>query len=146
MVAPSGAHGDTWTATQHRIRRYLIVAGGAVAFLSATVTADAKVVWIASPSGNLECEVADRYAGVTNVLCQSFKRPQSVSMGPSGVLKICRGDRCLSNGPEGTVTLAYGKSRTVGRFRCTSLRSGMRCIVVAAEGIPDQPDGGLARL
>ena len=37
---------------------------------------------------------------------------------------VCAGDTALSNGGP---TLAYGKSRTVGRFKCTSKTSGMTC-------------------
>jgi len=48
----------------------------------------------------------------------------------AGRLKICRGIRCLGNAAVNTPTLGYGKLITVGRFRCRSLRSGIRCTVI----------------
>jgi len=47
----------------------------------------------------------------------------------SGKVKTCRGVKCVGNGPEDASTLKYGKSITVGPFRCTSLERGMRCVV-----------------
>ncbi len=37
---------------------------------------------------------------------------------------VCAGDTALNNGRK----LHYGASIARGRFRCTSLRSGMRCV------------------
>jgi hypothetical protein len=72
-----------------------------------------------------------------SVDCQSFAPTlsQTVKMNRSGRLAICqdRGthNRCnIGNPGEGTPTLGYGKRITVGRFRCLSLRSGMRCTVI----------------
>ncbi len=88
------------------------------------------VAWIQSPTGNIGCQVADRYAGTTNVLCQVFRdRPQTVTLFTNGRMKVCKGLGCLSNGPIDTVTLRYGKSVIVGRFRCNSTKAGMRCFV-----------------
>jgi hypothetical protein len=84
-----------------------------------------------SPSHNLGCELDDRRAGVPNeVYCQSLKAPHSVRMGLDGRLKICRGEQCLGNPGEHTPTLAYGRQVTVGRFRCFSLRAGVKCLVI----------------
>ena len=52
-----------------------------------------------------------------------------VELAPSGKMTLCRGLRCIGNAPAGTHTLAYGRSITLGPFRCTSLRSGVRCVV-----------------
>jgi hypothetical protein len=54
-------------------------------------------------------------------------------LGLDGSLKICRGGlRCTSDFGEKPTPqeLAYGAQVTVGRFRCLSLRSGMRCVVI----------------
>jgi hypothetical protein len=74
--------------------------------------------------------VADRDVRGSFVYCQSVKAPHSVTMSVDGRLKLCRGIRCLGNAAVNTPTLAYGKQVTVGRFRCRSLRSGVRCTVI----------------
>lgn len=114
-----------------RTHNYATMGLAAVLLLIGPTVGRAAVAWITSPSGNLACEMADRYAGSTSVPCQSFNKPHTVTMGLSGRLKICRGELCLSNAPANTVTLAYNTSRTVGRFRSTSLRASIRCIVTA---------------
>ena len=54
-------------------------------------------------------------------------------MGLSGRLKICSGPRCpIGNPGERTPTLRFGKQMTVGRFRCLSLRSGVKCTVISS--------------
>jgi hypothetical protein len=78
-----------------------------------------------SPTRNLGCEVRP-----SSVFCQSMMRPHSVRMGATGRYAVCRGLRCVGNAPEGTPILRYGRQITLGRFRCTSLRQGVRCIVI----------------
>ena len=54
-------------------------------------------------------------------------------MDARGRLRICSGSeaRCkLGNAGEDVPVLAYGRQITVGRFRCLSLRSGVRCTVI----------------
>jgi hypothetical protein len=84
-----------------------------------------------SPSRNIDCWMGDdsQFRGVG---CQSARPPQRVNLGADGRLKICRGTRCLGCGcdPPDRFGLAYGRQVTVGRFRCLSLRSGMRCTVI----------------
>jgi hypothetical protein len=84
-----------------------------------------------SPSGGIECGMGDD--GRTGLVeCWTFRPPQKATLNPGGRLTICRGSaaRCkLANIGEGP-TLAYGRQTTVGRFRCLSLRSGMRCTVI----------------
>jgi hypothetical protein len=93
-------------------------------------TVSATYAGFLSPSHNLSCELADRDVRGSYVHCQSVKAPHSVRMGSDGRLKICRGTRCLGNAAENTATLNYGKQMTVGRFRCRSQRSGVRCTVI----------------
>jgi hypothetical protein len=84
-----------------------------------------------SPSGGIECGMGDD-GRVGLVECWTFRPPQKATLNPGGRLTICRGSeaRCkLANIGEGP-TLAYGRQITVGRFRCLSLRSGMRCTVI----------------
>jgi hypothetical protein len=65
----------------------------------------------------------------TNVYCQTGTPARSVTMHADARLGLCRGVQCLGNGPANATMLAYGRSVVVGPFRCTSLRSGMRCVV-----------------
>jgi hypothetical protein len=46
-----------------------------------------------------------------------------------GTLRVCHGTKCLGDGPEEAFELGYGKSITVGNFKCTSKKAGMRCSV-----------------
>jgi hypothetical protein len=77
--------------------------------------------------------MADSGAAASSaVFCESLKPRHSVQMGPDGKLRICRGaGRCLGDfdGPA-PPKLAYGKQITAGRFRCYSLRSGIKCVVI----------------
>jgi hypothetical protein len=89
-----------------------------------------------SPSHSIACGMFDD-SSYRYVNCQSYdaKLSQTVKLNRSGRLAICqdRGtrNRCnIGNPGEGTPTLSYGKQITVGRFRCLSLRSGMRCTVI----------------
>ena len=103
---------------------------GVLLGLAATGPAAAKVRWFHSPSGNLQCEVSADAAQGTRAYCLTFDRPRSVTLRRNGSMKVCRGHRCLSNGPEDAFTLRYGRSVRVGPFRCTSLERGMRCVVL----------------
>jgi hypothetical protein len=86
--------------------------------------------WFHSPSFNIECEVSPGGKRGKYAYCQTAKPPASVTLRTSGHLKICHGGRCIGNGPEDSFKLGYGRSVTVGPFRCTSFRTrGMRCIV-----------------
>ncbi len=85
-----------------------------------------------SPSRGIDCGMLDE-RGVRAVICQTLRPPQKVRMDALGRLKICSGSeaRCkLGNAGEDVPVLAYGKQITVGRFRCLSLRSGVRCTVI----------------
>lgn len=114
-------------------RARLVAALAAVVALSVAPAASAAVRWIDSPTGNLACEMADHDRRGSYVTCQSLRRPRSVTMGPRGGLRICRGEACLGNPPfDATVTLAYGRSARLGRYRCTSSEDGMRCRVIAS--------------
>jgi alpha-tubulin suppressor-like RCC1 family protein len=94
-------------------------------------TANAKSAAFYSPTRNLSCRMADDAGrSAVRVNCQSRKLPHSVSMGLNGRLTICRGSRCLGNPGGNTATLGYGRQITVGRFRCRSQHSGVKCTVI----------------
>jgi hypothetical protein len=107
---------------------FLIAA--AVAILAHASTATASVRWFHSPGGNLSCEVSSGGARGAYAFCQSKRTPKSVTLTRDGRSKICRGVACLGDGPQGAKRLAYGRSIRVGAFRCTSLKNGLRCVVV----------------
>jgi hypothetical protein len=83
-----------------------------------------------SPSGNIDCEIDSGKQVGTRAFCQTSKPPQSATLHRDGNLTKCRALGCLSNAPEHTPTLHYGRKVTVGPFRCASLRKGMRCVVI----------------
>jgi hypothetical protein len=81
-----------------------------------------------SPSHNLSCELDVGRAGIPDeAYCQSFVKPSSVTLTPSGTIKICHGTGCLGNPPEHDATLAYGKTASLGPFHCASSAGGITC-------------------
>ena len=85
-----------------------------------------------SPSRGIDCGMLDERR-MRAVICQTLRPPQKVTMDALGRLKICRGSeaRCkLGNAGEDVPVLAYGRQITVGRFRCLSLKIGVRCTVI----------------
>jgi hypothetical protein len=85
-----------------------------------------------SPSRGIDCGMLDQ-RGIRAVICQTLRPPQKVTMDVLGRLKICSGSeaRCkLGNAGDDVPVLAYGRQITVGRFRCLSLRSGVRCTLI----------------
>ena len=90
-----------------------------------------------SPSRNIACGMFDD-SSYRYVNCQSRVPPQNVTMYASGRVTICRdptpnnvANECNLGDPGENVipVLAYGRQITVGRFRCLSLTSGVRCTV-----------------
>ena len=112
------------------MRRPLLA--GALVALALPATATAKVRWFHSPSGNIQCEVAANDPRGTYAYCQTFEPLASVKLNRAGHSKVCHGGSCVGNGPENAFTLRYGKSVTVGPFRCTSRTSGLTCVVTSS--------------
>ena len=94
-----------------------------------SATAKATYAGFYSPSRNLSCTLADRDARGSYVYCQSVKAPKNVRMRPDGRLKICRGTKCLGHPAKNAPMLGYGRKITIGRFGCSSQKSGVRCTV-----------------
>jgi hypothetical protein len=87
-----------------------------------------------SPSRNLFCTMGDHGQRRGAVICVSRKPEHRVGMGLDGRLDICRGAGCIGNpgvaDPQPTPRLlAYGRQKTVGRFRCRSEVAGVTCVV-----------------
>jgi hypothetical protein len=82
----------------------------------------------------VSCELDYTPPSFEQVYCGRFKPPASVTMKPSGAAKRCSGDKCLGNPGEGSPTLAYGKSVSIGPFRCLSSSSGVVCTATTGRG------------
>jgi hypothetical protein len=87
-----------------------------------------------SPSKNIYCGMSDNSVS-RGADCYSYVPPQKAVLSPAGRVTICRDrgsrNRCnIGNPGEGTPTLRYGRQITVGRFRCRSQISGVRCTVI----------------
>lgn len=92
--------------------------------------APAATVWFHSPSGNIGCQVSPGGVRGKTAYCQTVHPAESVTLHADGRLSICRGGRCLGNGPENQFMLGYGRHVLVGPFRCASSRTqGIACVV-----------------
>lgn len=102
----------------------------------ATANAEPDVKFIRSPDGNISCEMDFQRPGLPDgVFCTSMKPPQNVFMDINGVLRICSNEeRCVSDGPEDAVVLAYGQNSPLGPFNCLSEGTGMHCTVPSEHG------------
>jgi hypothetical protein len=118
------------------VKLRLILAAGAAA-LSVTASAGAatgihRFLGVRG-TANLDCELAAGVPGLgTFVYCLSAPTPSkavSVQMSAAGKLGICRGTKCMSNPPDNVTMLRPGQSVKAGPFRCTALKSSMRCLV-----------------
>jgi len=124
--------------TGSRRTRLAMLAVVALAFATAIAASPveaASSAWFSSPSRNIGCSMT-----TTVVRCDTIKhtyRPTakpagchfawgpSVQVGTTGKGRF----RCVSDTVAGAPkVLAYGKSITVGRFRCTSRSTGMTCV------------------
>jgi hypothetical protein len=106
---------------------FLLAASGSAAAEPQTVR------WFHSPSGNIQCEVASGDPRGTYAYCQTFTPLQTAKLRRNGHTAVCSRRSCpVGNGPEGAPALGYGRSLRVGVFRCSSARSGVRCVVVAS--------------
>jgi hypothetical protein len=97
--------------------------------------AGAKLVMFSAPSHNIGCAMDNGFAR-----CDVANRTWRTPAKPKGCMLdwgngffverrgrgrvVCAGDTTLN--PRGAV-LAYGKSRSMGAFTCTSRRAGMTC-------------------
>ena len=126
-IPSGGSHARVWHWGGTRF-----VAG---AWKQVTAPKPTAVAQFYSPSRNIECGMVDRASGgVAGVTCWTLRPMQRVGLNVSGKLTICvhRGTRCtadLGDTPR-PQRLAYGKQIVVGRFRCLSMQSGVKCVVI----------------
>jgi hypothetical protein len=102
-----------------------------------------------SPSKNISCEIDFNFgpSAQSQTLCLTLSPARSVVLRTDGSLTECSGQSCLSNAGEGTPTLAYGQSITLGPFSCQSSAAGITCTLhmgagfrIASSGVT--PQGG----
>jgi hypothetical protein len=111
----------------------LVLAGSA-----SQATAATKAAAFFSPlrPGVLGCKMFDPSTAGFNVYCQfdPVNSPKlsrlSVKMGVGGRFTLCHENCPTAELGEGVRALGFGKQATVGRFRCLSLRTGVKCIVI----------------
>jgi len=113
----------------------LVVSKGAVAQTHAS--AGLQRVFFTPGLNAASCEIDVGLPALpTSVWCvEELKVPVNKAIGVTltrkGHLKICRGEKCVGNPATNTPTLRYGRVLSLGPFRCTSLRAGVRCLVKA---------------
>lgn len=100
-----------------------------LATASAQAAAAPRQRFFQSPSHNISCEIDLHLAGRSDAYCQTARPSRSVTLSPSGRLKVCRGARCIGNPPEHDKTLPYGHRIRFGPFLCASAVTGVRCTV-----------------
>jgi hypothetical protein len=97
--------------------------------LAVSASASSSARTFRSPTGNITCEVSVGGTTGTWVLCQSFRRPQSVRLSPEGDVAFCAGRSCLRPRPLPSMRLKYGSLVRIGPFRCNSRRYTISCWV-----------------
>ena len=115
--------------------RFLLLLAG-IAVIALAAPAGASAASFRSPSGNISCYIvadgvrvrhraprlgASAEAGVVRA---RLRPGPERSAGKAAAASSAPATRALNNGRK----LHYGASIARGRFRCTSLRSGMRCV------------------
>jgi hypothetical protein len=120
--------------------RSILSAGGvalaaAVLLALGAAPASARLVMFSSPSHNIGCAMTTRFArcDIENRDWSAPRKPRScrldwgfgLEIGKSGRAGfVCAGDTTID--PRGRV-LAYGTQQIMGRYTCSSRRSGMTC-------------------
>jgi hypothetical protein len=91
------------------------------------------VRWFGSTGSGVWCEVASKRPQLgTYAACGTAQPQRSVTLLANSTTRVCRGLVCVGNAPTTATHLRYGGSVAVGPFRCTSLQSGIRCLVVSS--------------
>lgn len=88
-----------------------------------------------SPTHRIDCEVnTGGRTGPDSVYCKTLEPAQSASMDDRGTVTTCSGQSCVGDAAEGTLTLAYGQTVSLGPFLCLSERTGMTCTAAHGRG------------
>jgi hypothetical protein len=109
--------------------RALLAALLALACAAPLAQAGPRQRFFLSPSHNISCEIDVGQVGVADeAYCQTMQPLASATLTANGKVRACHGTRCIGNPPEHDSTLAYGRSVSLGQFRCTSRVSGVTCL------------------
>ena len=113
----------------------LLAATGVFASAASTSTGSQRFFFTPGPN-RASCEIDAGVRGIPDSAWCLVGPPQvtvrnavGVELTPSGKLHVCHGLRCIGNAPINTPTLRFGRSIELGPFRCTSLSTGVRCVV-----------------
>jgi len=88
-----------------------------------------------SPSHRIDCEIdTGGRTGPDSVYCKTLEPARSASMDDHGTVTTCSGPSCVGDAAEGTPTLAYGQTVSLGPFRCSSARTGVTCTAAQGRG------------
>ncbi|MEU0498752.1 hypothetical protein [Mycobacterium sp. NPDC006124] len=99
-----------------------------------------------SPSHRIDCEIdTGGRTGPDSVYCKTLEPARSASMDDHGTVTTCSGQSCVGDAAEGTPTLAYGQSVSLGPFRCSSARTGVTCTAARGRGFVIST-GGIANV
>jgi hypothetical protein len=118
--------------------RRLSLVGTIVLLSSATAYASptSQRFFLTKGPNGASCEIDVAVSGLpTSTWCAvgppqlALSKALGVRLSATGRLEVCHGGSCVGNAPTGATTLRYGQSISLGPFRCTSLRQGVRCIV-----------------
>jgi hypothetical protein len=106
----------------HRPALVISILLAAVAALALPAQGQARTVFIESPSGNIACQLDSRWGA----LCTVFSDRRQAEVRQNGRVSVF--DQESDPPSDGVRVLGYGKSLRVRRVRCTSRRTGMRCV------------------
>lgn len=106
-----------------RVAAALLVAGVACAATSAS--ADARLVAFKSPSGNITCVMSSSNGAFAQCELRSMRIGGGFMVPARG--RVHRYDVDDDDLADQRFVLPYGRSRSLGRFRCSSRESGMSC-------------------
>lgn len=106
-----------------RVVAAVLVAG--IASLAASGSAEVRLLAFKSPSGNITCVMSTSDGAFAQCELRSMRIGGGFMVPAHGrVKRYDVGDDDLA---DRRFVLQYGRSRSLGRFRCTSRESGMSC-------------------
>jgi hypothetical protein len=106
----------------------LVVLAGALALSGPAAAGEHHFFFAPGVTTSCELDLAMPRIG-TSAYCQTYPQAESVVLHANGKLTVCHGIKCIGNPPDGVPTLTYGAWLDNGPIRCTSLETGVKCVV-----------------
>jgi hypothetical protein len=113
---------------------FVLAVGGGTPLVESSAAME-PTVYLQSPSHNIACVI---FPGGVRCDIRHYSwpvppKPKSCEFDYGGGLSLSKHGKAYYNCVSDTVlgmgkVLPYGRSRSLGRFRCTSKKSGMRCV------------------